>query len=307
MKKRRNNIQVMTIAILLVAVVGLSIGFAAFSNILTISSSATVTPNASTFNVDFSSSFDEVVAGNLPPYEIYDVAVNGGNEGEDAIIDNSGNPTVKNIKVKLISPGQYVTYKFYAFNIGEYDAYLDSVNFLNALGENTHKVCTAKDGTSQKLVDEACKDVVMTINVNGTKYENTTENISGFLLRKQNKHEIEIKIEYLERYDDDLGDLTNILADGDFEVSFGDISLTYTTAGQVVVPQFTFEFEDGSPSRTYSFEQGMTWTNWLNSEYNVDNLEYNDGVLEGEGIYWYVSSFMSVDDPISSGTYIIPL
>ena len=43
MKKRRNNIQVMTIAILLVAVVGLSIGFAVFSNILTISSGATGT------------------------------------------------------------------------------------------------------------------------------------------------------------------------------------------------------------------------------------------------------------------------
>ena len=48
------NRQGLTIAVLIVAIVGLSIGFAAFSNTLTISSSASVNPSDENFIVQFS-------------------------------------------------------------------------------------------------------------------------------------------------------------------------------------------------------------------------------------------------------------
>ena len=51
MEKDRST-KIIAIAALLIGIVGLSLGFAAFSNTLTISSSAEVTPDQSAFNVD---------------------------------------------------------------------------------------------------------------------------------------------------------------------------------------------------------------------------------------------------------------
>ena len=52
MEKNRNA-QVIAIVALVVAVLGLSVGFASFSNVLNIQASANVKPDSSTLNVDF--------------------------------------------------------------------------------------------------------------------------------------------------------------------------------------------------------------------------------------------------------------
>ena len=54
--ERDRSAKIIAIVALCVAVVGLSIGFAAFSNNLTIKSNATVTPNQNDFDVNFSTS-----------------------------------------------------------------------------------------------------------------------------------------------------------------------------------------------------------------------------------------------------------
>ena len=59
------NRQGITIAALIIAIVGLSIGFAAFSNTLTISSSATVNPCDENFIVQFSKYSDSDATGEL--------------------------------------------------------------------------------------------------------------------------------------------------------------------------------------------------------------------------------------------------
>ena len=66
MEKERGG-KAIAIVALLIGVVGLTIGFAAFSNTLTISSSAEYNPDSNVFNVDFSSSSASVVDGNLAP------------------------------------------------------------------------------------------------------------------------------------------------------------------------------------------------------------------------------------------------
>ena len=48
--------KIIAIIALLLGIVGVTLGYAAFSSTLTISSSAEVKPDPSTFNVDFSSS-----------------------------------------------------------------------------------------------------------------------------------------------------------------------------------------------------------------------------------------------------------
>ena len=61
------NKQGITIAALIVAIIGLSIGFAAFANTLTISSSASVTPDSSNFRVVFSKVSSSEQAGQEYP------------------------------------------------------------------------------------------------------------------------------------------------------------------------------------------------------------------------------------------------
>ena len=54
--ERDRSAKIIAIVALCIAIVGLSIGFAAFSSNLTISSSANVKPDPSSFDVNFSTS-----------------------------------------------------------------------------------------------------------------------------------------------------------------------------------------------------------------------------------------------------------
>ena len=83
MEKNR-KVQIIAIVALVVGVVGLSIGFAAFSSVLTIQTSATVTPDSSTMNVDFSSTEDKVEVAEIIPTSTPDSLVTS-----NGVIDNS--------------------------------------------------------------------------------------------------------------------------------------------------------------------------------------------------------------------------
>ena len=63
--ERTRSIKALSIVALIVAVVGLAIGFAAFSTSLKISQSATVKPSDESFNVSFSSSKDSFAESNV--------------------------------------------------------------------------------------------------------------------------------------------------------------------------------------------------------------------------------------------------
>ena len=66
MEKNR-KVQIIAIVALVVGIVGLSIGFAAFSSVLNIQTSANVKPDSSTLNVDFSSAEDKVEVAEITP------------------------------------------------------------------------------------------------------------------------------------------------------------------------------------------------------------------------------------------------
>ena len=217
MEKDRGS-RIIEIVALLVGVVGLSIGFAAFSNTLTISSSAEVTPDQSKFNVDFTSaSSGDVSTTPIQPATKNPetlVAANG-------TIDNSGDPTVTGLHATFTEPGQSVTYNFWAKNIGEYIAYLKSITIANATGAETYKKCTAKTGTTQSLVDAACNGISMTVKV-GTEEATSSSiaSISNHSLAIDAFDPIIVTISYANG---------SAIADGDFDVAFGDITLTYSS------------------------------------------------------------------------------
>ena len=105
--ERDRSAKIIAIVALCVAVAGLSIGFAAFSNDLTIKSNASVTPNPNDFDVNFSSQDGSEVAGTVTG-----VGTNSAT-AENATIDNSNSPTITGLKANFTEPGQKVTYSFY--------------------------------------------------------------------------------------------------------------------------------------------------------------------------------------------------
>lgn len=225
MEKDRGT-RLIAIVALLIGAISLTIGFSAYSNSLKIQPSLNVKPDASTFNVDFSYQEDELQTTPIAPY------ISGSATAENAIINNDLDPTISNLNVKFEEPGDFVVYKFYARNVGKYKGYLTNVTFKNADGGDAFKKCTPMEGTN--YVEEACKDISVTITIGGKTDHGITEggipyttsetSISGHTLAINEAEEIAVKIEYKNTSN------TQQRADGDFKVAFGDIVLTYSSA-----------------------------------------------------------------------------
>ena len=212
--ERDRSAKIIAIVALCVAIVGLSIGFAAFSSNLTISSSANVKPDPSSFDVNFSPSNTSELDGTVTG-----VGTNSAT-AEDATINNSASPTITGLKANFTEPGQKVTYSFYAHNAGKYAAYLNSVTYSNVSGGTSTKVCTAGSGTDETMVALACNGISVSVKVGNETYTGSKSRIENHLLAIDAYEEVVVTIEY-------ASDATR--ADGDFEVSFGDITLTYNS------------------------------------------------------------------------------
>ena len=215
--------RVVAIAALLVGVVGLSLGFAAFTNTLTIKSSAEVTVDSSAFNVDFSTASNTVTAGTVAGTPS---PATGGPTAANATIDNSAaaSAQITGLKATFTAPGQSVTYNFYTKNAGALKAYLTNVAFATPT-----KTCTAKTGTTQTLVDAACNGISLTLTLGS---ENFTQSTARAAFATATAHDLEKNGE--------TGDYEAVQvviayaansaqADGDFDVAFGDITLTYSS------------------------------------------------------------------------------
>ena len=218
MEKNRGS-RIIAIIALIAAVTGLTLGFAAFSNTLNISSSANVNPDPDTFKILFSSHESELktdkVVGKTP--------TNSDATAGEAEISNTGStPVISGLTAGFIEPGTSVTYDFYVHNAGEYEGYLKSINFANVDGENNPKICTAVDpsNTTASLVSKACEDISLTVKVGDATATGTETNLNQLLVRK-NSTPVTVTINYA-----DNGNR----ADGDFYVEFGDISFTYSSA-----------------------------------------------------------------------------
>ena len=211
--RRIRKQQYITLSIIAVAVLTLSIGFAAYSSILNIKPSVTVNPDSSNFSVIFSSNGTDTATTQT-------VNPSSSTYGESATITNGASPTISNLKAKFTSPGQSVSYTFYAKNTGSYLAYL---NYITYLGE---KVCTPKTGTDATLVANACEGISVSVKVgNDEAVTASTSLITNHTLGIGNSEQVVVTINYAQNA---------ARADGDFDVTFGDISLTYSTISNFV-------------------------------------------------------------------------
>lgn len=219
MESKDSTAKVISIVALVVAVIGVSVGFAAFSNTLTISSTVTVSPDESNFDVNFSSSETAEVDGSVIPTKTPATATDDELSGTVATIDNTGAPTIKNLHADFTEPGQSVSYSFYSHNNGKLVAYLKAVSFAN-VDNNSNKKCTAKPGTTQALVDQACNGISISVKVGNNTFSGSDGNITDHSLAIDQYEPVVVTISY---------DSSAKVADGDFDVQFGDITLTYSS------------------------------------------------------------------------------
>lgn len=229
MEKKRGN-QVMAIAALFIAVIGLSLGFAAFSNTLTISSSATVTPDSSEFDVDFSNISSAVqTTYNNGTSDVDGVATVSTVPVSPAantltytrgVISNSvaGAPTITGLSAAFTEPGQSVTYTFYTYNAGHLVAYLREINFGSTIScsvattDANNQAIPAAQQATDSLVQTACADMELTVavkNSDGTAFSSnpisltttnttnaSTTSISGKNLAVNGAHQVSVTIAY---------------------------------------------------------------------------------------------------------------
>lgn len=210
MEKGRGT-RLIAIVALIVAVIGLSIGFATYTAQLQISNtSATVGAGSATdFSVEFSTN-DTTIDTNIDTL-IDNAELNGATaiKGVDASMDGT---TINGLSATFTEPGQSVTYTVYAHNTGKFLAYLRNVTIGN-------KTCVAIGDTTQELVDDVCPSINMTVKVGSEDATSVSvNNYSGHSLGKGLSEAVVITMTYNE---------TNSAADGDFTVNFGQIDLDY--------------------------------------------------------------------------------
>ena len=246
MLKRRKQ-QLLMIVALVVGIASLSIGFAAFSATLNISSSATVTPDSSSFSVVFSGSADD-------PYDTLIEPIDYSDSFNAAVAEIAGN-SITNMNINFGSSYSYGTYEFYVHNTGQYPAYLNSIDFGNG------KVCENLGDVSPVLVEAACEDISVSFYSDFIELFNPTSlyELGGHVLNPGESTFISINFSY-GAYN---------LPDGDLKVNFDDIVLNYSSVDSSNEISFTLF------GKTYSAKENMLWGDWVESEYNIDNYYFH--------------------------------
>lgn len=175
MEKER-QIKLLSIVSLVLAISAMTLGFAAFSTTLNISSSAIVTPSSEDFKMLIygfkdSSSMEKVyISGIYDDSDLsstlgYGIATEYDAKAGVAVIDNSTH-TISNATGEFENNLDQILYLFVLRNEGTYDAYLDLSEYnkisdgYELMVTEVSGVCTPGTGATASLVTEACKGVV---------------------------------------------------------------------------------------------------------------------------------------------------
>ena len=212
----------------------MSLGFAAFTSTLTISSSATVTPNADDFKIKIYGFTSEEAAqtfistGELSEESIsneYSIAITSGNikADENAVINNN-NLSISNINGTFVSDESGISYLFLIINEGAYDAYFNIKDYFGSFGTinyNYRPTCIPGEGTTPELVEASCNCFEQAIHFMDLSMNPLSKENDVYFLAKEDAIFILINIDYLCNY-----------ADGPFDVQFKDLQLEFTTNPQ---------------------------------------------------------------------------
>ena len=173
MEKERGA-KVIAIVALLIAVVGLTVGYAAYSSTLTINGTATVDP--ASWKVNFGYKTGDSLTGKTTGYATENTA------------PKLADTTISGFDVTLKAPGDSVTYNFLIKNSGTLNAKL--ANFT--MGTLT---CAPNEGSniSQEDATKLCGELKYTLTYAGAGGSTIT---TGEILNPNNSKELELKLEW---------------------------------------------------------------------------------------------------------------
>ncbi len=232
--ENKRQTKTLTIVALALTLVALTVGFAAFSQSLTISSDATVTPNEEDFKITIYGMKDAESANDFGTHlefrdELFSTTVSyhspPANEeisGTAATIDNT-NYTISNVKAHLLGPNDFLDYFFVIRNEGKYDAYLDLTNYHSESGAHMLTLsgtCKADEGTSTELLEKACPHILNRLII--TNSDNSLVKEDNIVTIPKNDY---IVLGYAIEYED-----TENRVDGPFTVEFPSQQLIFSTA-----------------------------------------------------------------------------
>lgn len=172
MEKDRGT-KVIAIVALIVAVVGLSLGFAAFSSTLTIEPSAIVIPednmhiifsniNGAPTDTTIPGTMNQAMLDAKTALENAGVTAPNLPAAQNATINNTNKkaPIISNLVATFTAPGQSVEYNFYAYNEMQYQAFLRSITF-----DTSKYTCTPETGTDTTTANNVCQSIKVTVTV----------------------------------------------------------------------------------------------------------------------------------------------
>ncbi len=234
----RNNGKIIAIVALVVAVIGLSLGFAAFSTSLQISTAANVSTGTGNWNVGFSA--DGTTIADLTTATTK-AATTSGNPG---VLDITKYTISQNTNATLSTTfGSKVEYDFYVKNAGTATAYLDAVNFDNITVHCANPTATSSnwiEGSSNAgtlssgantstITDTDCAKMFgVTLELHSTTYSATQTGITGKSIAGGANTPAKLTVSYLGTSGGN-GEADTIAAtlDGDIVVSIGTIAVEY--------------------------------------------------------------------------------
>lgn len=248
--ERNGSGKVIAVIALVVAVVGLSLGFAAYSTYLRIEGSATVQTSTDNWKVGFSTDTDiEPLNGTNT---VTGVNATTGHTNEGGTITVSRYSISQATKpVLATTTGSSVQYTLKVLNKGSLDANLDSVSFNEypvsctyATGtqsgqdadgwvESENKTQEPYAGTKRNasvatISDADCNAMFsVTLSINSTDYRSSQTGLSASLAKTTGNHPVILTLAYK---DDANARAAAANLAGDIEVSIRPIGVVYTSA-----------------------------------------------------------------------------
>lgn len=249
----RRKRKLIILLVLVAAITVMGIGFAAFSTTLTISSQATIKPNPGDFELKIygfiGSNEAEVYNENNYISETTATTISQIKnsikfENKEVLIDNDS-MSIDIGQVSITNPSDLSGVYVKVVNEGKYDAYFDT----DQLKDFNIGTCTPEEGTSEKLVSDACPYIQLGIRVMqkpetllaAGKYYNNQISYSEYLEQRKNdcfatangicklEQNKSVIMNIGTRYYDD----NSPLADGPFLVTFPPLTVTFTSVSGV--------------------------------------------------------------------------
>ncbi len=211
------------IGILVLIVVTLTIAFATFSNTLNIKSQTTVTPSSNNYQIVISGSKSDPNVTTIIPSQKY---------ATNATISKSGsNFTISNINIEFPKLGSVVDYYFYAHNLGNLTAYFKGGKIENIDGTDLNVKCIAREGTTDSLVQETCKNLTVSLiyefNNQAYQFASNKSATSSYRysipIEKGEVLPLRVTVYY-------LSSTNSTNADGPFDIQIGNMEYSFSTA-----------------------------------------------------------------------------